>query len=160
MENLQKCVSGRVQKVVWIQVSKCLPRLFCTTQNSTVPRGAERKRRNPAQGSRDFGAPYRPRNSTPRFSNSGSRKPPPRGPLEPRKGSQGPGRLPVLERGKGHLHVIAERGLGQYPFSQTGNCVDVFPFSPRNRQHINKMDAAFLLTVGSFLLTMELFTYS
>ena len=58
---------------------------------STAARGAEQEGRNPAQGSRGFGAPERPRNSTPRFSNSGSRKPLPRGPLEPQKGSQGLG---------------------------------------------------------------------
>ena len=121
---------------------------------SIAARGAEQEGRNPAQGSRGFGAPTltlqpllfwkkqgfltkkarvslfaeplkslekegksqekareigkrkkqgnrkkqglegqgkRPRNSTPRFCNSGSRKPLPRGPLEPRKGSQGLG---------------------------------------------------------------------
>ena len=60
--------------------------------HSIAARGTERKGRNPAQGSRGFGAPYGPRNSTPRFSNLGSRKPLPRGPLEPRKGSQRPRR--------------------------------------------------------------------
>ena len=64
-----------------------------TREFNCSPRGGTGGR-NPAQESRGFGAPYGPRNSTPRFSNSGSRKPLPRGPLEPRKGSQGPrGRL-------------------------------------------------------------------
>ena len=59
-----------------------------TTKFSIAARGAEPKGRNPAQGSRGFGAPQGPRNSTPRFGNSGS--PPSRGPLEARKGSQKP----------------------------------------------------------------------
>ena len=62
------------------------------TENSIAARGAEQEGRNPAQGSRGFRAPRGPRKSTPRFRNSGSRKPLPRGPLEPRKGSQGLGR--------------------------------------------------------------------
>ena len=58
---------------------------------SIAARGAEQEGRNPAQGSRGFGAPGGPRNLTPRFTNSGTGKPLPRGPLEPRKGSQGLG---------------------------------------------------------------------
>ena len=49
-----------------------LPEVFF---GSMAARGAEQEGRNPAQGSRGFGAPERPRNSTPRFSNSESRKP-------------------------------------------------------------------------------------
>ena len=45
----------------------------------------------PGSGFRGFGAPQGARNSTPRFSNSGSRTHPSQGPLEPWKGSQGLG---------------------------------------------------------------------
>ena len=49
---------------------------------SIAARGAERKGQNPTQGSRGFGAPQGPWNSISRFSNSGSRTPPLRRPLE------------------------------------------------------------------------------
>ena len=55
---------------------------------SIAARGTEQEGR---QGSRSFGAPWRPWTSTHRFRNLGSRKPLPRGPLEARKGSQGLG---------------------------------------------------------------------
>ena len=56
------------------------PSLFSTEQKQKL--GLSQLRPEGRQG---------PRNSTPRFSNSGSRKPLPRGHLEPRKGSQGLG---------------------------------------------------------------------
>ena len=43
--------------------------------------------RNPRVGTRLRGPEVLPRNSTPRFGNSGSRTPPSRGPLEAQKGS-------------------------------------------------------------------------
>ena len=54
------------------------------------PRG-ETEGAKPGSGVQRFWGPLGPRNSTPRFSHSGSRKPLPRGPLEARKGSQGLG---------------------------------------------------------------------
>ena len=81
---------------------------------STAARGAERKGRNPAQGSRGFGAPYGPRNSTPRFSNSGSRTPPPSCPLEPRKGAQV--ERPLTSSTKRHINSPQNNAKLDTPF--------------------------------------------
>ena len=77
--------------------------------------------RNPAQGSRGFGAPQGPRNSTPRFSNSGSRKPLPRGPLKALRASgkalQGPRRGVSVFKAAGKEGVPL-RGPQEAPFSR------------------------------------------
>ena len=66
-------------------------RHFCLRRYKTQlrPEGRNRRGETRLRGPEVLGP--LPRNSTPRFSNSGSRKPLPRGPLEPRKGSQGLG---------------------------------------------------------------------
>ena len=81
-----RCSQGSLSPE-YITLGIGLPHLPCKSL-SIAARGAEQEGRNPAQG---FPALEGPRNSTPRFSNSGSRTPLPRGPLEPRKGSQGLG---------------------------------------------------------------------
>ena len=66
----------------------------------------------PGSGVQRFSGPLGPRNSTPRFSDSGSRKPLPRGPLKPWKGSQG------LGGGSSGASERCVRFNGEAPFSR------------------------------------------
>ena len=81
------------------------------------PRGSTR-RAKPAQRSRGFGTPWGPRNSTSHFSNSGSRTPPLRGPLEacrrlqwPRGGSGRASERCVRREQSGKTRWASQRSL-------------------------------------------------
>ena len=87
-----------------------------------------------------FGAPERPRNSTPRFSNSGSRKQLSRGPLEPQKGSQGR---------RGGSSGASERGVHFQMPPEGVPALGLLPSGHREQNHPKLCNHLFLNLSGS-----------
>ena len=100
-------------------------------QRQCSPRGGTQGAK-PGSGVQRFWGPLGASKSTPRFNKSGSRKQPPRGPLEPRKGSRG-----LSSSGSAKRCVFKGagkeggplRGLEEVPFSRMPQLSRSYPWA-------------------------------